>query len=223
MDKNQKLREILESSISKIPKLKEIVNRCLNSERWNGSVKLMILDAAITSTGVNYFQVVVPKLRLFEREFIESGQLKTLSDLSNFNYERAYHIWKNRRSWNMALEVARYLSILSNDSRTALREWAKKATLEGWSDNPIGKIKGVGLVTYQYLRMMGGVDTIMPDKIVKRVINSIFSQARIEQVWSDMEFIRKVEKLSNELGFRATELCFMTWFVGKEERALEMP
>lgn len=223
MDNNQKLKEILESTISKIPRLKEIANKCLNSERWNGNVILMILDAAITSTGVNYFQVVVPKLRVFEREFIESGQLITLSDLSNFNYERAFHIWKNRRSWNMALEVAGYLSMLSNDSRTALREWAKKATLEGWRENPIGKIMGVGLVTYQYLRMMGGVDTIMPDKIVKRVINSIFSGAGIEQVCSDMKFIQTVEKLSNALGFRATELCFMTWFVGKEEKALEMP
>jgi len=43
----------------------------------------------------------------------------------------------------------------------------------------IGRIKGVGLVTFQYLRMMGGIDTVMPDKIVKGVINKILVKARI--------------------------------------------
>jgi hypothetical protein len=32
-----------------------------------------------------------------------------------------------------------------------------------WWEDPVGSIKGVGLVTFQYLRMMGGVDTVMPD------------------------------------------------------------
>jgi len=40
----------------------------------------------------------------------------------------------------------------------------RNAKLENWREDPIGRIKGVGLITFQYLRMMGGIDTVMPDK-----------------------------------------------------------
>jgi hypothetical protein len=66
---------------------------------------------------------------------------------------------------------------LSEDDKLALRTWASNARLEGWREDPVGRIKGVGLVTFQYLRMMGGVDTVMPDKIVKRVVNGILVKA----------------------------------------------
>lgn len=36
--------------------------------------------------------------------------------------------------------------------------------------DPIGSIKGVGLTTFQHLRMMGGINTVMSNKIVKRAI-----------------------------------------------------
>jgi hypothetical protein len=73
----------------------------------------------------------------------------------------------------------------------ALRTWAANARLEGWREDPIGSIKGVGLVTFQYLRMMGGVDTIMPDKIVKRVVNEILVKAGLKPVEDDIEFIKE--------------------------------
>jgi hypothetical protein len=45
------------------------------------------------------------------------------------------------------------------------------------------------LVTFQYLRMMSGGDTVMPDKIVKRVVNDILMKARLEPVEDDVEFV----------------------------------
>jgi len=69
-------------------------------------------------------------------------------------------VWRNRRSWKIAKEIASYLSTISENDKTALRTWARKARLEDWEDDPIGKIKGVGLVTFQYLRMMGGINTV---------------------------------------------------------------
>jgi hypothetical protein len=49
------------------------------------------------------------------------------------------------------------------------------------------------LVTFQYLRMMGGVDTVMPDKIVKRVVNDILMKAGLEPVENDVEFVKRAE------------------------------
>jgi hypothetical protein len=58
-------------------------------------------------------------------------------------------------------------------------------------------LKVWGLIAFQYLRMMGGVDTVMPDKIVKRVINEILVKAGLEPVNDDnIEFIRKAEEIA---------------------------
>jgi hypothetical protein len=120
---------------------------------------------------------------------------KNLEDLARADIDGLREVWRNRRSWIIAKNIASPLSTLSEDDRLALRTWAGNSKLEGWREDPIGRIKGVGLVTFQYLRMMEGIDTVMPDKIVKRVINEILVKAGLEPVNDDIEFIKKAEKL----------------------------
>jgi hypothetical protein len=93
-----------------------------------------------------------------------------------------------------------------------------------WRTGGIGiiRIKGVGIVTFQYLRMMGGIDTVMPDKIVKRVINGILREAGMEPVEDDIEFIRKAENIAISCGYRPIELCWMTWLVQQEGKKMRM-
>jgi hypothetical protein len=122
----------------------------------------------------------------------------------------------------MAKGIASYLSTLSEDDKLALRTWGLNAKLEDWREDPIGRIKGVGLVTFQYLRMMGGVDTVMPDKIVKRVVNDILMKAGLEPIENDIEFIRKAEQLAISCGYRPIELCWMTWLIQPEGRRIRM-
>jgi predicted regulator of amino acid metabolism with ACT domain len=55
--------------------------------------------------------------------------------------------------------------------------------------------------------MMGGVDTVMPDKIVKRVVNEILVKAELKPVNEDIEFIRKAEEVALACGYRLIELC----------------
>ncbi|MEM2287168.1 MAG: hypothetical protein QXS51_05205, partial [Thermoproteota archaeon] len=131
-------------------------------------------------------------------------------------------VWRNKRSWIIAKEIASYLSTLSDDDKIALRSWARNAKLENWRKDPIGSIKGVGLVTFQYLRMMGGIDTVMPDKIVKRVINEILEKAGLEPVNDDMEFIKRVEEVALNCGYKPIELCWMTWLIQPEGKVMRM-
>ncbi len=217
------LLEEINYLFKKIPQIKELSNKCLKTQRWNGNVILMLLDAAITSVGVNYFQVVIPKVKAFKKDFIDTKKISSFRDLEKINFESAFCLWKNKRSWQILKEMAEYLSTLELDDRTALRIWAKNSPLQGWEKDPIGKIKGVGLVTYQYLRMMGGVDTVMPDKIVKRVINEILLKSGEKPINDDIEFIKKVEKIASLTGYSPTELCFMTWFINNPEKIKEMP
>jgi hypothetical protein len=183
---------------------------------------LMVVDAAFTSIGLNYFTAVVPKVKEFSRRFVENGRIRNLKELAEADINELREVWKNRRSWAMAKGIASYLSTLCEDDKTALRAWASNARLENWWEDPIGRIKGVGLVTFQYLRMMGGVDTVNPDKIVKRVANEILVKAGLESIDDDIEFIRKAEQIALSCGYRPIELCWMTWLIQPEGRKIRM-
>jgi len=208
--------------MQRVAGLKEHCERCLRTERWGGSVVLMVVDAAFTSIGLNYFTAVVPKVEEFNRRFVESGRIKNLRDLAGADVEKLRVVWRNLRSWLAAKGVAAYLSTQSSDDRAALRDWAQKAKVDEWRADPIGRVKGVGLVTFQYLRMMGGVDTVMPDKIVKRVINEILVKARLQPVYDDLEFIKRAEEVALACGYRPIELCWMTWLIQPEGQRMRM-
>jgi len=215
------LKTVVDSYMRKVSGVKELCDRCLKTERWGGSVVLMVVDAAFTSIGLNYFTAVVPKVEEFNRTFVKKGGIKNLAELAETNTDKLRKLWRNQRSWYIAKKIASYLAEMGND-RLALRTWAKKADLESWERDPIGRIKGVGLITFQYLRMMGGINTVMPDKIVKRVINEILVQAGLEPVNNDLEFVRKAEEVATTCGYRPIELCWMTWLIQPEGKIMRM-
>lgn len=217
------MKELINSYFKDYSLIREISDRCLNTERWSGNVLLMLIDAAFTSVGVNYFQVVVPKVKKFEEDFVKTGKIVCVSDFVNFNLEKLFYIWKNERSWKIVKEISKYLSTISKNDKEALRVWASNSSLSNWKEDAIGRIKGVGLITYQYLRMMGGVDTIMPDKIVKRTMNEILQKVGKKDLNDDIEFINFIEKIAKQTGYRAVELCFMTWFRNNPEKIKDIP
>jgi hypothetical protein len=216
------LKEILDSYMRRVSGLDVYCSRCLRGERWGGCVVLMVVDAAFTSIGLNYFTAVVPKVEEFGKRFVGNGKIRTLRELAAADIYGLKGVWKNRRSWAMAKGIASYLSTLSEDDKLALRTWATNARLENWWEDPVGRIKGIGLVTFQYLRMMCGVDTVMPDKIVKRVVNDILMKAGLEPVEDDIEFVKRAEQVALACGYRPIELCWMTWLIQPEGRKIRM-
>ena len=222
MECTERLRRVLQVYMGRVAGIGEFCDRCLRTERWGGNVVLMVVDAAFTSIGLNYFTAVVPKVLEFKKRFVDSGEIVGLRDLADADVERLREIWRNRRSWHVARAVAKTLTEYSSDDREALRRWAASSNLENWRQDPVGRIKGVGIITYQYLRMMGGVDTVMPDKIVKRVINQIFVEAGLEPIWSDIDFVYAVEDIARKCGYRPIEVCWMTWLIQEEGRMIRM-
>jgi len=214
------LKEAVDSYMQQVPEVSDYIERCLRTERWDGNVVLMVVDAAFTSIGLNYFQSVVPRVEQFRQAFIVTGRIKTVEDLAAADTKELEKIWKNKRSWHMAKLVASYLAGIKKergfDDRQAFIYWAKNASLDNWDENPIGKIKGVGINSYQYLRMMGGIDTVMPDKIVKRVIAEMLARANVEMPSTDIEFVKFVERMAPDVGYKAIALCWMTWMIQSE-------
>jgi hypothetical protein len=187
----------------------------------------MIVDAAFTSIGLNYFTAVVPKVMKFKEEFIDCGKVKNFRSLSDLPQEKVENIWRNRRSWQVVKYVASYLYELGKtenlDDQRTLRLWAANSNLENWRQDPIGRIKGVGLITFQYLRMMGGIDTAMPDKIVRKVIRQILNETRVDMpIEGDIELIRSIQKIADLSGYRPVEICWMTWLIQPEGNVMRM-
>jgi hypothetical protein len=88
-----------------------------------------------------------------------------------------------------------------------LRYWAEHADYNNWKSDEIGRINGVGLITFQYLRMQAGVDTCMPDKIIKRVVERELGVHAND----DLTFIAEMELLSKEIGYSQMMLCWAIW------------
>ncbi|MEM3766083.1 MAG: hypothetical protein QXU46_03540 [Candidatus Bathyarchaeia archaeon] len=202
---------------------KEGEQRCFSGKRWEGHVPLIIIDTALDSIGLNYFKIVVPRVRLFYKNFIENGKIKTLEDLSKLNYKNALlrKIINHDRVWKAAIDISetieqiRKRNALKNDF-FALRQWATNANYRDWKNDPIGKIFGVGFISFQYLRMQAGVDTTVPDKIIRRAFEQNFGL----KTPNEIEFVEKAEFLSNELGFSQTMICWAIWL--KEARVSDL-
>lgn len=213
------MKRIIDDYMRQVSGIDVHCDRCLRIERWNGSVVLMVVDAAFTSIGLNYFTAVIPKIIEFNKKLVESGSIKNIKELSEANIDDLKRIWKNSRSWMIARNIASYLSTIGDD-KAALRAWASNSCLEKWMTDPVGKMKGVGIFTFQYLRMMGGVDTVMPDKIVKRVVNEILEKSGFKPVHEALEFVKKTEEMALTCGYRPIELCWMTWIIQPEGRLM---
>jgi len=220
------LKKVVDRYMQKVPEVREYCQRCLKTERWYSNVVLMVVDAAFTSIGLNYFQAVVPKVEKFRKEFVESGKIRSLEDLIAAKDNELERVWRNKRSWHMAKSVVSHLAGIKKekglDERQALIYWAKHANLDNWEKDPIGEINGVGINSFQYLRMMGGIDTVMPDKIVKRVIAEILAKANMEMSATDIDFVRLMDKMAQATGYKAIELCWMTWLIQSEAGMIRM-
>ena len=195
--------------------------RCLRTERWGGTVVLMLVDAAFTSVGLDYFNTVVPAVLDFEASLYDPGTVSTLEGLADVRPETVEDVWANRRSWRVARGVADHLATVADregvDDREALRRWAADVDLERWDEGPVGAVSGVGINTVQYLRMMGGVDTAMPDSIVRRVIERLLAEADVDlPTDGDVELVRTIGDIAAATDHRPIEVCWTTWLVESE-------
>jgi len=222
-DERERLQPVVDEYVAEAAEkgLYDHTGRCLRTERWDGNVVLMVVDAAFTSVGLDYFNTVVPSVLDFERSIYEPGTVRTLSDLADVRLETVEDVWANRRSWRVARGVADHLATVAEregvDDRAALRRWAADVDPETWNEDPTGAVSGVGVNTVQYLRMMGGVDTAMPDSIVRRVIDRLLAEAGVDlPTAGDLDLVRTIDEIAAATDHRPIEVCWLTWLVESE-------
>ena len=192
---------------------KKFADLCLSGNRWNGNPVLIILDACLDSSGLNYFTVVVPKVREFREKYIKNGRIKVCKDLQKIPRKELLKVFGNNRVWDAMIKICMFVSEDKKKSdMQKLKNWSKNADYCNIENDPIGRIRGVGINTFQYLRMQSGVNTIMPDKIIARWISKNFSEVNNPQ-----ECIEKGLEIARDMSISGIELCWAIWIKESHE------
>jgi len=205
---------------------RENAEKFLNLNRWTGDDPVLLLaDAAGTTTGQNYFDQVKPSVEKFRDRFLKTGRVNSFESLSQFDEENEElkNIFEARRKRHVLLKGADlFTEVDRTDDLVRLQEWANNADPHNYSQDPFGSIRGVGLRTFQYLRMIAGVDTVKPDIQVKRFVEAV-SEATDDpslDASSDQRVLESCGRISSQTGYRMIELDQIAWweFSNADER-----
>ncbi|MCW1295583.1 MAG: hypothetical protein QXD02_01410 [Candidatus Parvarchaeum sp.] len=181
---------------------------CRTGRRWGGKAILIVLDACLDSTGLNYFTVVVPKVNYFREKYVNSGRISKCEDFKDISEKELLSMFKNERVWKAMKKICSFISERDsggNEIKT-LKDWAENADPFDFKNDKLGRIKGVGISTFQYLRIQSGIDTIMPDKIIMNWISKNFKKVK-----TPYECILEGSRISKILKISQTELCWAIW------------
>jgi hypothetical protein len=180
-----------------------------HTSEFNYSNPVLILIDAVLSMNRKYDSFVVPRIEIIKKSGIKTleGALQTIEKegVSGFckiwNYNHPERVEILKRLINKYLLVKKELKI--DDDLTALKEWGRKSTVENYEDF---NVKGIGFVTYQYLRLMCGADTTKPDIHLKRAVKEGTGQSL-----SEAETVQVVELTAKEIKVKARQLDYALW------------
>jgi hypothetical protein len=166
---------------------------------------------AVLSINRRYNEFVLPRIKHFQTHY---PQIKTLKQLRSLIQEKGYegfnrvwqynHLDRVKMLDDLAKKFISYAEeIHESDDLAAMKNWANKVSPKDY--DKFG-VHGIGLATFQYLRMLSGVSTVKPDVHIKKAVGYALGR----QV-SDMEAIWLVEQASKEMGLPATTVDHNLW------------
>ena len=154
------------------------------------------LIAVVLSIHRNYTKIVEPRTdRMRKAGFGTFADLrnkaKNLDTFSEFCEMRA------NEKYNIVVEMLAAIDKLKENTKEmddfeVLHKWALGADYRNYKNDIIGRIKGVGLATFQHLRMNFGANTVKPDQRVKEVLKKEFGL----KLTNDIENIDAVEYIA---------------------------
>ena len=214
----------------------ELAREFLELDRWTGDDPVLLLaEAAASTTGQRFETGIRPTVERFRDAFVETGRVETYADLATIDLDDAELIdaFGAQRKRHVLLEAAAVLAggtgkddlaeRSEGDDLAALKGWAASADLYRYQEDPIGEISGIGPSTFQYLRMLAGIDTVKPDPEVTRLVDEIdaaLTNAPLDAS-EPLRAVASCEWLALNSEYRSIEIDRIAWwtFVDEAERA----
>jgi hypothetical protein len=190
----------------------------LHLDRWTGPNPLLLLaDAAGTTTGQNYFSQVKPSVEAFQAHFLDTGQISSFGELATLDQQDStlMEIFEAQRKRRVLIKGADvFANIDAEHDLDRLQQWARDADPTTYSEDPFGRITGVGLRTFQYLRMIAGIDTVKPDIQVRRFIKALAEATDNPHLdaSTDRAVLESCQWIADETGYRMIELDQIAWW-----------
>lgn len=190
----------------------------LQLNRWTGDDPvLMLADAAGTTTGLSYFSKVKPRVEAFQQQFLNTRRISSFGELATLNQydSKLTEIFEAQRIRRVLVTGADvFHSRDGENDLDRLQRWAEDAEPTKFSEDPFGQITGVGLRTFQYLRMVAGIDTVKPDIQVRRFIEALAEATDHPRPdpSTDQTVLESCQWLANETGYRMIELDQIAWW-----------
>lgn len=169
----------LKSAVSKIKLLEGQDNEMGNYK----NAVLICLDAVL-SINRKYYNFVVPRIKNFQENYSDINTLTKLQELiQNSSVEQFSKIWNYNHPQRIKIlttlvsNLINFADIKSSDSSeielNKLQMWANSVNVYNYKDF---NVPGIGIATYQYIRMLLRVKTVKPDVHIKRYISSILNK-----------------------------------------------
>ncbi|WP_265458596.1 hypothetical protein [Enterococcus sp. HY326] len=171
----------------------------LSEEYIYSNPNLIIIDAVL-SKNRNYnsvqkwiknFEKCYPKINTLIGliEIIDQETPKEIGRIIGYRDEK--RIIEIRQ---VAVAFVEKKSSASEDDLKSMKKWAEMSDFTDTEDS-IFKVNGIGVATFQYLRILLGVNTCKPDVHIKNFILEV-----LKKEFSEEKAIRAIEKVSNKLG-----------------------
>lgn len=170
---------------------------------------LICLDAVL-SINRKYYSFVVPRVISFSNN---NPEIETLLDLKNYiddlGYSKFCEVWKYNHVDRVRMldELTTFFINLEGNEKQSdlnrMKEWANKVDVKDYKSL---KIRGLGLASFQYLRLMLGAKTIKPDVHIKKAYSSV-----CEERISDIKLVEVIEKASKISNKNISDVDYALW------------
>ncbi|MHA1271451.1 MAG: hypothetical protein ACTSPY_16790 [Candidatus Helarchaeota archaeon] len=198
--------------------IEDIARLSMNGEtsKWEYDNPVIIILDAILTINRNYLVFVRPRILKFINEY---GQIRKINDMleliNKFGDEKFSNEvlqYNDQSRLNLLkyvfIKFKEYCEEVKIDNELeGMRKWAKEFKIEKLKDDRIYSIKGIGLSTIQYLRMLLGVNTMMPDRHIKSWVMEVLKIKTI----SERRYIKILEKASERLNIPCREIVEYIW------------
>ncbi|MBD3226920.1 MAG: hypothetical protein GF329_01930 [Candidatus Lokiarchaeota archaeon] len=199
----------------------EIAKRAMdkNLSKWNYRNSVLIILDAVLAINRNYLTFVKPRILRFKKNF---GEIDTINKMIDLIKSKGINKFSEIIQYNDPTRIKLLLTVYKqfksymekkgfDDDLEAMKNWAENFKLNRAKDDIILSIKGIGLSTVQYLRMLLGVDTMMPDRHIKAWIKESLKIDRIGK----MTYIPLLEEVSKQSNVSCKMICELIWALKK--------
>ncbi len=172
----------------------------------------LILCDAVLSANRRYNEFVKRRLERLKQQGIEQKSLSELLDwidkLGDSGFTRVWNyndLGRVKRLRNLTRRFLEFKNLyeLTGDFET-LSRWGKISTLDDFDSFGVA---GIGLATFQYLRILCGAETVKPDVHLRQAVEDSLNR----KIWNNKKVVALIEAASQTMDIPAKRLDYAIW------------